>query len=693
MISKLFLLLFASLIIFQVGYSQVDEASIDELIKNGSEQKLVSENSRYMQEDYFYFANKIAVKLIEINATSCNYNYRKGYGALYSEENPVKAKANFEIAIQNTSASYDAYSKKEKTAPYDAFYHYAVCLHKLGEYDKAMTAVNTFKEKSRKESELLPKADMLIVQINNAKASVANNITIKNVTELNSEYPEFTSNLSLDGKMLFLTARRPWENGESDPYRDRRFNFPTEDGYYAINKNGSFSNPIRMKNSNPKFNESHLTVDASEREMFFYSDSTGSGDIYFGKVARDISNPTIEDGVTSLNTEFWETHAIATQDQNTVYFVSDRPGGLGGRDIYRVDKDVNGVWSAPINLGAPINSIYDEDAPFLSYDGKIMYFSNNGDKSIGGFDIFYSRLESENKWGAPVNMGAPLNSTYDDVFYNTSMDGKAAFLSSNRSGGKGNLDIYQIGNITPLTEIAVFKGIIKTSTGEPLPEDVKLDFALNCPDCTEKDKKMTLIPNLRAGEFFTPLEPCRSFQASMYNVGNSEPFQQETFITGCDLSYQEVVREFIYDMEKRILVPVEVEVIDTTPIAATFENVEFMHYFEYNKNSVTAKDQALNAKLKIVDEQLAKGREKVTINIYSSASTVPTTKYSSNDQLAQLRAENLQKELNNYYSTSQYKNKVNVKIIKVIVDGPAYQKDAQNKGKYKPYQFVGIKTE
>lgn len=691
--SKILNFLLFSIGISTFGISQITEKEIDDLIATASEQKLVSENSRFMQEDYFYFANKIASKLISLNSTSCNYNYRKGYGVLYSEENPTVAKTHFEIAIQNTSVNFDAYSKNETSAPIDAFYHYGVCLHKLGDYDKAIQAFNNFKEKSKSGSELLAKADIFLAQINNAKSANTNNVTIKNVTELNTKYPEFTSNLSLDGKLLFLTARKPWENGESDPYRDRWFNFPTEDGYFSTNDGKSFASPTRINNSNPKFNESHITISADERGMIFYSDSTGSGDLYLAKVARDLSAPKLDNQLTASNTEFWETHAVMTQDQKTIYFVSDRPGGLGGRDIYKTVQDTSGNWSEAVNLGAPVNTAFDEDAPFLSYDGKVLYFASNGTQSIGGFDIFYSRFESDSKWSAPVSMGKPINSTYDDVFYNTTIDGKSAFFSSNRNGGQGNLDIYQIGNITPLTQIAVFKGIIKTSTGEPLPEDVVMDFALNCPDCTEKEKKMTLVPNLRANEFYTPLEPCRAFTASMYNTGQTEPFQEESFITGCDLSYQEVTREFIYDMDKKIFIPVTPPVVvDTVPVVS-YENVEFIHYFEYNKNVVSAKDQKLADVLTKVDEQLAKGRESITINIYSSASHVPTSKYSSNEKLAQLRAENLQKELNNYFANSVNKAKINVKITTVLVDGPEYQKDAKDKGKYRPYQFVGIKTE
>jgi hypothetical protein len=119
-----------------------------------------------------------------------------------------------------------------------------------------------------------------------------------------------------------------------------------------------------------------------------------------------------------------------------------------------------------------------------------------------------------------------------------------------------------------------------------------------------------------------------------------------------------------------------------------------MKYFDYNKNKVTNSDKELATILNKIEDQIKKGRKSITLNIYSSASKVPTKTFGSNDKLAQSRAENLQKELKKYFeSKPELASKISVVIKTVIVDGPEYDRDANNNGKYRPYQFVGFKTE
>lgn len=691
---KLFISFIVSIITCSFVQAQINPAEIDELIKSGSEQLIVNENSRLMQEEFLYYADKLAARLLEFDQSSCNYNYRKGFTSLYSKGDATSAKKHFEIAITSTETNFDAYSKNEKSAPHDAYFHYAVSLHKLGEYDKAISQFNIFKEKSKEKSELLAQVDLMIQQCENAKMARGPEFQAINLTEINTEYPDFSPIISLDGKQLFYTARRPWGNNQTENLKDRKYNFPPEDGYISILGNSGWNKSERMKNCKPKINESGLAMSPNEREIIMYSDTTGNGDLYFGKTTNDQLNPEIESLNETLNSEFWETHATFSADGNTIYFTSDRDGGLGGRDIYRSFRGEDGKWSAPENLGAPVNSSADEDGPFLSFDGKILYFSSNGDKSYGGFDIFYSRLEDVNKWSVPQNMGSPYNTTYDDVFYTTTIDGKTAYFSSNRSEGKGNLDIYTVNGVKSLTQIAVFKGIIKTSTGEPLPEEVSLDFNLKCVDCQVKEQKFVLTPRLRDGTFYANLEPCKTYQIALYNPSKTPAFLEETFMAACDLAFQEIVREFIYDMDEKLIkvVPDSVEEI-ITPIPQ-YANFEFMKYFEYNKNKVTNTDQELKTVLSKIEDQIKQGRETITINIYSSASKVPTKTYGSNEKLAQLRADNFQKQLLAYIDAkSELKTKVKVKITTVIVDGPEYEKDSVNKGKYRPYQFVGFKTE
>jgi outer membrane protein OmpA-like peptidoglycan-associated protein len=119
----------------------------------------------------------------------------------------------------------------------------------------------------------------------------------------------------------------------------------------------------------------------------------------------------------NINTRFNETHASVTPDGNILYFTSDRKGGYGGLDIYRSAKNENGVWQQPVNLGPLINTPFNEETPFVSSDGKKLFFSSQGHYNMGGYDVFCSATDNDGNWLPPVNIGYPLNSTDDDLFY------------------------------------------------------------------------------------------------------------------------------------------------------------------------------------------------------------------------------------------------------------------------------------
>ncbi|MFN5911168.1 MAG: hypothetical protein ACK45H_07530, partial [Bacteroidota bacterium] len=533
-----------------------------------------------------------------------------------------------------------------------------------------------------------------IQQIANAKRASKGNDQIMPALQLNTPFPDFAPLISLDGKRILYTARRPWEGADMLGFLDKKTNLPPEDCYYSDRSDSEWGKSIRLDLCTYNLSESFLALSSDERQFIFYTDSTGNGDLYKGNSIANFIQPELFFSDSSLNTQYWEPHATLSSDGNTIFFTSNRAGGIGGRDIYYTIKKENGQWSAPMNLGAPINTEHDEDSPFLSFDGKILYFSSNGTRSFGGFDLFYSELGSDGKWSEPLNMGMPINSTYDDIFYSTTIDGKTGYFSSNREGGKGSLDIYSLNRTITLTKIAVLKGMIKTSTGEPLPVDVSLDMKLKCSDCAVEDVDVSLSPRVRDALFFSNLEPCKTDHIALTNPGKSAPFHEETFVTDCTKDYQEIYREFVYDMGEKIIKPVTIEVVPDDSLLAQFKNFEFMRYFGYNKNKVSSSDNEISTILKSIEKQISEGRKEITLNVYSSSSKVPTRTFGTNEKLAQLRAQNLVDELESYIRTSSVlTGKVKVKILSVVVDGPEYTKDSGNLSKYKPYQFVAFKTE
>ena len=157
-------------------------------------------------------------------------------------------------------------------------------------------------------------------------------------------------------------------------------------------------------------------------------------------------SPTVIRNKLTLTTTKHRDHSLTME--KTLYFVSDRPGGFGGHDIYKSTRNEKGKWSEAENLGNVVNSPYDETAVFMHPDGKTLYFSSKGHAAMGGYDIFKSTFEN-GKWTEPVNIGYPINTPDDDVFFVISASGKHGYYSSIKEGGKGGQDLYMITFLGP----------------------------------------------------------------------------------------------------------------------------------------------------------------------------------------------------------------------------------------------------
>lgn len=350
-----------------------------------------------------------------------------------------------------------------------------------------------------------------------------------------------------------------------------------------------------------------------------------------------------------------------------------------------VKKLPNGEWGKPQNLGPNVNTPYDEDAPFIAIDNKTLYFASNGPNSMGGFDIFVSVL-TDNEWSAPINLGYPLNSMGDDIYYTTTADGYTGYLSSLRSGGKGEKDIYQIKNdYLGIDNLALLKGHINVKEGQKLPEDVA--FMLTCTNCGDDDQRK-IRPSLPDGSFVANLKPCRTYEMSFFHGDDETVFYKETFSTDCDRGYDEIVKEITLDVPTMTVIDGDKDDKDDF----VFNPVTLTHYFEYNNNKLSTSEGEMNAFIAAVEDQLSNGRESITINIQSSASKVPTRTFKNNMTLAETRGENIRKALYDYFSKeSDFEGRVKINVQKAGVNGPRYTSGSgSNIDRYVAYQFVKL---
>jgi outer membrane protein OmpA-like peptidoglycan-associated protein len=173
-----------------------------------------------------------------------------------------------------------------------------------------------------------------------------------------------------------------------------------------------------------------------------------------------------------------------------------------------VKKLPSGEWADPQNLGEPINSEYDEESPYLHPDGKTLYFSSKGHKVMGGFDIFKSTLQDDLTWSAPENMGYPINTVVDDLFFSPTVNGKRAYFSSYRSDGVGDYDIYRMNLIAQKeADLAVYKGVVKDTKG-----NVVKDIVISIFDENMDDKYGIYRPNDLTGRFLFVLQPGHNYE-------------------------------------------------------------------------------------------------------------------------------------------------------------------------------------
>ena len=220
-----------------------------------------------------------------------------------------------------------------------------------------------------------------------------------------------------------------------------------EDFYKSVKKSESWTKSVYLSQSinTTMYNEGAQCISPDGMYLFFTGcnrpDGAGSCDIYIArKEGKGWSKP-FNIG-PPVNSPGWDSQPSLSADGRTLYFVSTRPGGYGGYDIWKTELKEGGSWSNPVNLGPTVNTPYEEQSPFIHPDDQTLYFSSNGWPGFGSKDIFMSRKDTAGKWQKPLNLGSPINTFGEESSLTISSDGRTAFFASDQKGGYGGLDIY-----------------------------------------------------------------------------------------------------------------------------------------------------------------------------------------------------------------------------------------------------------
>ncbi len=322
-------------------------------------------------------------------------------------------------------------------------------------FDKAIEYFEEYKKdldrtNPKNKEDLVKRADKHIEECNNAKIAYSQGSSKELVNlgpVINTEYAEYCPVISADESLLIFTSRRQGTTGNKKDVDNEFF----EDIYVSKKgANGEWGTPENIGPTiNTEFHEASNGLSHDGTELYIFKEDNG-GDIYkcVQTVDGNWSKPMRLDHV---NTKYDETSITFSEDGKTMIFASDRPGGLGRLDLYISKQDKKGRWGKPENIGSILNTQYDEDSPFLTPDGKTLFFSSDGHNSMGGYDIYKTTLDN-GKWSKPENLGYPVNTTDDDIYYVESGDGLHGYYSSVRSNGSGEKDLYMITNKKPAEE-------------------------------------------------------------------------------------------------------------------------------------------------------------------------------------------------------------------------------------------------
>lgn len=407
--------------------------------------KNLKEGDRIFEEDrraYFNLAIPFYEAAHEFNPDNAELNYKLGVCYLFSSQ-------------KRKSLPYliKSYELDTKIDPYNIHYLLGWSHQLNSHWDKAIDEFERQLQvlnQSDGKPEEFQKVQKRLEEVKNGKAFEKDpvRVWVDNLgSAINSPAPEYAPLISTDESLLILTARRESNVGG---LKDESDNFPFEDIYYSRNSGGEWS-PLKNlgEDVNTSGHDAGSGLSPDGKTLFvFRGDVKGGGDIYRSDFrGSEWSKPKAL--YKTVNTDAHESAAALSFDGQSLYFVSEKEGGFGGKDIYvaRWDSEKE-RWGESQNLGPVVNSAYDEDGVYIHPDGKTLYFSSEGHNSIGGNDIFYSEFEN-NRWKTPVNMGIPVNTPDDDVFFSVAADGRTAYYSSDREEGYGEKDIYRLTFLGP----------------------------------------------------------------------------------------------------------------------------------------------------------------------------------------------------------------------------------------------------
>lgn len=476
-------------------------------LSSGSDFNLLKRANDLFNDANYKSALPLFINLLNNEPENSLLNFKAGICCLYTDNNYEKALFYLHRASANPNA--------------ENVIHFFIgnAYLQSGKIDDALLNFEKYIKSVNENVEYYSTATRHIEMCNNASELIKFpvNAVIRNAgNTINSDCDDFSPLLTPDRYVLLFSSRREGSVGGQIDYNSQFYS----DIYQCDRDNGNWSMPINIgKYINTELNDHTTGISHDGQLLFIYREGyeTARGNIFVSHLDGGTWNNPEKFGsnsnTTDMNSSYTELHACISPDQQTIYFSSDRPGGYGGFDLYKIQKLPTGEWGLALNLGENLNTIYDDNYPFIQSDGSSFFFASKGHNSIGGYDLFKTNVVESNTWNKPVNLGYPVNSTCDDISYFKNLGNEISYFASKRPGGLGGFDIYEVEftNNYPITLMSGYINIEDTS-------------ALKYIEIIVQKKENGLVdglyhPNKNNGKFILTFIPGKSYTLIVNSPG------------------------------------------------------------------------------------------------------------------------------------------------------------------------------
>lgn len=432
-------------------------------------------------------AMPILKELVALDPENSNFNFKLAMAIIETKslENPLSY---LEKACVSISPRYVS-SYKQRSAPAIAWKYLAKeyqLNYKFAEAEKAYTSYLSFV--SKKDAETQKAISLQLEYCASGLQLIKKPLKVAHLDfgpnfmlNYTAHSPVFSPDESI---YIFASPYTPVQQDVKNRDANTKYD---DDIYYTYYLNGKWSVPEPLTNLNTDKNEAPISISPDGQQLIIYRDDDGDGNLYYSDLleGKVWSKPKRFPG--PINTIAQETHATISADGNKIYFTSDRKGGKGGLDIYMCMKTIEGRWTKAYNL-SQINTAYNEESPHLQANDNTLYFSSDQPKSLGGLDVFKCVLEQDSIAKNIENLGYPINTADNDMFFKTSVDGKRAFYTSPCRTKKSELDLSIVELLdAKLLPSVVVKGLVIGSDNEPLKNCKVMLFDMEARDIIDSN--------------------------------------------------------------------------------------------------------------------------------------------------------------------------------------------------------------